>query len=552
MVLTVVVLLPVLVALVLVAAPRLPGRLASWAWVATSAVDLALVAWMWWRADLGGPGAAGVVDGIAYDVKVPWIPTVDASYHVGVDGLSLPLLALTGVLFLACAVWSLREPDRPRTFAALFLFLQTACLGTFAALDLILFFVFFDLTIVGMYFIIAGWGHGNARRSALKFFLYTFLGSLALLVGFIGLFLGSEERTFDMVRLAADPPLDGSPVAGGLVLLAIGLGLAIKTPVFPFHTWLPDAHTDAPAPGSAVLAGVLLKLGTYGFVRIAMPILPEAWQRWAGVVVAVGVVSVLWGAFVALAQTDLKRMIAYTSVNHMGYVLLGLGAAGLVSAADEQARTVATVGAVYQMVSHGLLTGALFLLTGVLWSRGGTYAFDRWGGLAQPAPRFAALFAVAAFGSLGLPGLSAFVAEFQIFTGALQATPVATVIAVTGVLVTAGLFLVAIQRLLTGATLVPEDGTPPAGTPSRSTGRALVGAATGGGARPGPRAAGGAPRDGEGRDEEREGGFRDVHGHELVAVATLLVLAVLLGLVPRPLLDVVEPAAAAVVALVSR
>ncbi|PZF86068.1 complex I subunit 4 family protein [Jiangella anatolica] len=501
MLLTVVVLLPLAVAVVLMALPRIPDRVASWAWVAASAVDLALVAWMWWRFD---PGA-----GIAFDVKVRWIPTVDASYHVGVDGLSLPLIAMTTVLFLACAVWSLREQHRPRAHAALFLFLQTACLGTFAALDLILFFVFFDLTIVGMYFVIAGWGHGNRRRSALKFFLYTFVGSLALLVGFIGLFLGSDERTFDMVRLADNPPLQGAPVAGGLVLLAIGIGLGVKTPVFPFHTWLPDAHTDAPAAGSAILAGVLLKLGTYGFVRIAMPMLPEAWRDWAMVIVVVGVVSVVWGAFVALAQQDFKRMVAYTSVNHMGYILLGLGAAGLVGPADDDARTIATVGAVVQMVSHGLLTGALFLLSGVLWSRGGTYAFDRWGGLARPAPVFAACLAVAAFGSLGLPGLSAFIAEFQIFTGALQATPVATVIAVTGILVTAGLFLLALQRLLAGPTTAPASAANP-------------------------------------------GGLVDVNRREVIAIVPLLALSLVIGLLPRVLLDVVEPAAELVTDLVAR
>jgi NADH-quinone oxidoreductase subunit M len=498
--LTIVVLLPVLVAVVLLASPRLPGPVASWAWVGASAVDLTLIVWMWWRFDAG--------PAIDFDVKIRWIPTVDASYHVGVDGLSLPLLAMTGVLFLACAIWSLREQDRPRTYAALFLFLQTACLGTFAALDLILFFVFFDLTIVGMYFVIAGWGHGNARRSALKFFLYTFVGSLALLVGFIALFLGGERRTFDMVALAADPPLADSPLAGGLTLLAIGIGLAVKTPLFPFHTWLPDAHTDAPAAGSAILAGVLLKLGTYGFVRIAMPILPQAWQQWAMVIVIVGVISVVWGALVALAQTDVKRMIAYTSVNHMGYVLLGLGAAGLVADADGQARTVATVGALFQMVSHGLLTGALFLLTGVLWSRGRSYAFADWGGLARPAPVFAACLGVAAFGSLGLPGLSAFVAEFQIFTGALQGAPIATIVAVSGILVTAGLFLLALQRLLTGELQ----------TPSALTAEPM----------------------------------RDMNGRELISVVPLLAMSLLLGLAPRWLLDVLEPAAVAVVELVSR
>jgi NADH-quinone oxidoreductase subunit M len=500
--LTVVVLLPVAVATLLLGGRRLTPRAVSMTWIGAATVDLAMIVWMWVRYDPATQQGT-LAEGIAHETSVRWIPPVDASYHVGVDGISLPLLALTGVLFLAVAVWSAHEPDRPRTYAALFLFLQTACLGTFAALDLILFFVFFDLSIVGMYFVIAGWGHGDHRRSALKFFLYTFVGSLALLVGFIALFLGSEDRTFDMVRLAADPPLQDSPVAGGLALLAIGVGLAVKTPTFPFHTWLPPAHTDAPAAGSAILAGVLLKLGTYGFVRIAMPMLPAAWQQWAVVIIVVGVVSVVWGALVALAQTDFKRMIAYTSVNHMGYVLLGLGAAG-VAAADVGARTIATTGAVVQMVSHGLLTAALFLLSGVLWSRGGTYEFGRWGGLAAPAPRFAALLAVAAFGSLGLPGLSGFVAEFQVFTGALQAAPVLTVISVTGILITAGLFLLALQRLLTGEPRVPH------------------------------------------------GQFGDVGTRELITIVPLLALSVAIGLVPRPLLDLVEPGARVVAELVAR
>lgn len=511
MLLSIVILLPVVAAGVLLAVPGLPGRAASWSWVAVAAVDLALIAWLWIGFTPGSmSGQSAGVGGIAYEEQVQWIPTVSASYHVGVDGLSLPLIAMTGVLFLAAAIWSLREKNRPRSYAALFLFLQTASTGTFAALDLILFFVFFDLSIVGMYFVIAGWGHGNRRRSALKFFLYTFIGSLALLVGFIGLFLGGDDRTFDIVALAADPPLTDSPVAAGLVLLAISVGLAIKTPLFPFHTWLPDAHTDAPAAGSAILAGVLLKLGTYGFVRIAMPLLPDAWQRWAMVIVVAGVVSVLWGAFAALAQTDVKRMIAYTSVNHMGYILLGLGAAGLISQADEQARTVAVTGAMVQMVSHGLLTGALFLLTGVLFSRGGTYAFSRWGGLARPAPIFAAALGVAAFGSLGLPGLSGFIGEFQIFTGALQATPVATVIAVTGIVITAGLFLLALQRLLSGEVKVPEI------------------------------------------DDDAAALFPDLRGHEGAAIIPLLLLSVVIGLFPRPLLDIIEPAATELISLVSR
>ncbi len=253
--------------------------------------------------------------------------------------------------------------------AALFLFLEASCLGVFAAQDLIVFFVFFDLSIVGMYFVIAGWGHAGSARSALKFFLYTFVGSIALLLGFIGLFAGSTPHTFDMAALAADPPLQDRPVAAGLVLAAVLIGLAIKTPTVPFHTWLPPAHTDAPAAGSAVLAGVMLKMGTYGFLRIAMPMLPAAWRSWSWVILGVGIVSVLYGALVALGQADFKRMVAYTSVNHMGYVVLAVGAAGLSGAGDDQARQIATTGAVVQMVSHGLITGALFLLAGPMWER---------------------------------------------------------------------------------------------------------------------------------------------------------------------------------------
>lgn len=571
MLLTTIVLLPVLAAGALLGLRRLPDRWVGRIWVLVTTVDLALVAWMWAGFDSDASGG-GFVEGLQYEAKVRWIPTVDASYHVGVDGISMPLIALTTVLFLAAAIWSLREQKRPRRYAALFLFLQTASLGTFAAQDLILFFVFFDLSIVGMYFIIAGWGHGNNRRSALKFFLYTFLGSLALLLGFIGLFLGGEERTFDMVRLAANPPLEDSPLMGGLVLLAIGIGLAVKTPLFPFHTWLPDAHTDAPAAGSAILAGVLLKLGTYGFVRIAMPMLPSAWQQWAMVAVVVGVISVLWGALVALAQTDFKRMIAYTSINHMGYVLLGLGAAGLVGTADADVRTVATVGATVQMVSHGLLTAALFLLSGVLWARGGTYGFARWGGLARPAPLFAAALGVAAFGSLGLPGFSSFIAEFQIIAGALQAAPVAAILAAPGILITAALFLVAIQRLLTGPTVLtaaagygPEAGEEFAatGSPPDSTPATQAHAAThaervrdpGAWAGTGVQEPTSPTNGGSGQlTGTRAGGghFQDLSAREIVAIVPLLALSVLIGLFPRPLLDVIEPAASAIVQLVSR
>ncbi|HEX2314049.1 MAG TPA: NADH-quinone oxidoreductase subunit M [Thermomonospora sp.] len=489
--------LPLLAAAVLAVTPRVADRLVSWTWVAVCAVDLVLVAVMW----------AGHDGGVAYETRLTWMPSVGAGYHVGVDGLSLPLLALTAVLFLVCAVFSLGRTYRVRAFAALFLFLQTVCLGVFSALDLVLFFVFFDLSIVGMYFVIAGWGHGDNVRSALKFFLYTFVGSLALLLGFIALYLGAEPHTFDMVALTRDPPLADAPGPAALALLAVGIGLAVKTPVVPVHTWLPPAHTDAPAAGSAILAGILLKMGGYGLVRVAMPMLPQAWRAHAWLIVALGLVSVLYGSLVALAQENVKRLIAYTSVAHMGYIVLALGAAGTV-AGDAAARRIAVTGAVTQMVSHGLITGALFLLAGVLYDRAQVYDMARYGGLARRAPVFAGLVIVAAFASLGLPGLSGFIAEFQILTGTIGGgtlwTAVAGALAVLGILITAGLFLRMLHRTLLGG-------------PGPLTGRVT-----------------------------------DVRAGELTAVAPLTALSLLIGIAPRPLLDMIEPASAAVVSLVSR
>jgi NADH-quinone oxidoreductase subunit M len=502
-VLSLIVFLPAVVAAVLLCVPaRLPRHVFVAAWIATGLADVGLLVAVW--VGLPDPPAFG------FEERLPWIPSAGISYHVGVDGLSVPLLMLTAVLFTTCAVFALRETRRVKAYVVLFLALQTVCLGVFVALDLILFFLFFDLTIVFMYFLIAGWGHGErGRAAALKFFLYTFLGSLALLLGFILLFLAAEPHTFDIPELIAANPLAGGGLYAGLALLAIGVGLAVKTPTVPFHTWLPPAHTEAPATGSAILAGVLLKLGTYGFVRIAMPVLPGSWRQYALVVVVVGVVSVVYGALVALAQNNLKRMIAYTSVNHMGYVLLGVGAAGLVAGTDEQARQLATTGAVTQMVSHGLITGALFLLTGVLYDRGRTYDMAEYSGLAPRTPRFAALFAVAAFASLGLPGFSGFIAEFQILTGALSSAPIATAVAVTGILVTAGLFLLALQRLFLGPLRVPDA----PGTPHP---------------------------------------FPDLRVSEAAAIVPLLVLATVIGIAPRFLLDVIEPAAQTVNQLVSR
>lgn len=521
--LTLLVLLPAAVGVLLLCLPGgAPRALFLGAWTATAAAELVLVVGAW--SAEGTP----MGDGMRYEYRTDWIPSAGVGYHVGVDGLSLPLVALTCVLFLACAVYTWHEggrgTERVREYAALFLLLQATCLGLFVALDLILFFVFFDLSLVAMYFLIAGWGHGGARRAALKFFLYTFTGSLALLLAFIGLYLASMPQTFDITDLTSQNPLSGRPRYGALVLLALGFGLAVKTPVFPFHTWLPPAHTEAPAAGSAILAGVMLKMGTYGFLRIAMPVMPGAWRDFALVFVIVGVVSVLYGALVAMGQTDLKRMIAYTSVNHMGYIVLALGAVATLTTSGqsgqsdqsgqtdqhtEEARHLAVSGAVFQMVSHGLLTGGLFLLAGVLYARGRTYDMTAYSGLAGTAPVLAGLTGVAAFASLGLPGFSGFIAEFQILAGSLGSRPVATALALLGILLTAALFLRALHRVFLGPLRLPR-----------------------------------LPRG--------EGGFGDIRFAESVAVVPLLGLAVVLGVAPRFVLDVVEPASQAVLHLLAR
>jgi len=298
-----------------------------------------------------------------------------------------------------------------------------------------------------MYFMIAGWGHEDRQRAAQMFFIYTLLGSLPLLLAILGLYLGGETHTFDMRVWIENPPLEGG--AAMLALIAMLFTFAVKTPVFPFHTWLPAAHVQAPAAGSVILAGVMLKFGTYGLVRFALQMTPEAFRE-AGVVVLIfGVVAALYGAFAALAQTDLKRLIAYTSVNHMGYIIVGVAIAALTL--DPEIRAIALDGSVLQMVSHGLVTGALFFLVGMLQDRAQTREMDQFGGLLKTVPLLGWSFVLAAFASLGLPGLAHFPAEFQIFLATLQEEPWA-VIVILGIVITAGLYLKAISQVFLGAT----------------------------------------------------------------------------------------------------
>lgn len=439
---------PLLGAIATIFLPRDRPRLARRIAVSFTAIPLVLLVLVWLQFE--GTGGFEMVE------SVRWMPTLGVGYAVGVDGLSLPLAAMTALIFLVSVAYPVDLKGRAREYFALFLFLESASLGVFLALDLFLFYVFWDLTLVGMYFLIAAWGHGeSARRSALKFFLYTLAASLAMLLAILGLYLSTDPLTFDMAEIIRQRPLDAAGWLPTLVFLGFSVGFIVKAPLVPFHTWLPPAHVDAPAPASAVLAGVLLKMGTYGFIRILLSMMPETFQRFAFPLAILAVVSIVYGALVSLAQSDLKRRIAYSSVNHMGYAVLGIAAAGALGVGRPAARALALTGATVEMVAHGLITGALFLLSGSIWARAETYEIDRFGGLASRAPALTFLTALAAFASLGLPGLAGFVAEFQIFVGTFGVFPWLAGIGLIGILITAALFLHLLQSLFLGP-LRPE------------------------------------------------------------------------------------------------
>ncbi|MGI8574161.1 MAG: complex I subunit 4 family protein [Egibacteraceae bacterium] len=483
--LTAAIFIPLAGALALVATRDWTARAARAFAVAVAAVPLVLLIVAWLRFD---PGAGELFQLVE---EVEWIPTLGVAYRVGVDGIALSLASLTALLFVAAVAFPAEHQGRPRQYYAWFLFLEMASLGLFLALDLLVFYVFFDLSLVGMYFLIGLWGHGDSRRAALKFFVYTLAGSLSILLAILGLVLATDPMTFDMAALIEQQPLAGTGARAGFALLGFLLGFGIKTPVVPFHTWLPAAHVEAPAPASTILAGVLLKMGTFGIIRIPLAMLRESFAEYAFFIGVVGVVSILYGALVALGQDNLKRRIAYTSVNHMGYTILGIAAAGGLLTGSEQARQLALTGATVEMVAHGLITGALFLITGSFWQRARDYEMDHYGGLARQVPMLTGASVLASFASLGLPGLAGFVAEFQIFVGTFAVFPWLAAIGLLGILITAALFLQLLQRVFFGEL------------PSRWS------------------------------------DLSDLAGSEAATLGVLLALVVLIGVFPRWLLDVI-------------
>lgn len=393
---------------------------------------------------------------IQFVEKFPWIPNLGINYHLGVDGLSLPLVFLTTLLTVLSLIYSWNIDFRTKEYFALFLLLETGMLGTFLALDYVLFYVFWEISLVPMYFLIGIWGGPRREYAAIKFFLYTLVGSLAMLVAILAIHFdvlaNTGKSTFDILQIAAAKPFSAPAVQYLQSLCFIGffLAFAIKVPLFPFHTWLPDAHVEAPTAGSVILAGVLLKMGAYGFLRISLPTFPIASHHFATIIAALAFISIVYGAFVALAQTDFKKMVAYSSVNHMGYVMLGIASACAVNKDTIPNATTALNGAVLQMFNHGIITGALFMLVGVIYERTHSRDLNGFGGLGAKVPLYAGVLILFSFGSLGLPGLAGFISEFLVFLGCFKIFSFLTVFSVIGVVITAAFFLWMIQRVLLG------------------------------------------------------------------------------------------------------
>lgn len=371
-----------------------------------------------------------------------WITAFGIKWLAGVDGISLWLVVLTALLF-PLAIVAVDPGHDHKPYFAWLLILETGVLGVFVALDLFMFFVFFEVVLVPMYFLIAGWGHGNKNYAAMKFFLYTMVGSALMLVGMLALaFLHREavggELTFNLVEIAKAQAL--SQNAARLIFLTFALAFAVKVPIWPLHTWLPDAHTEAPTAGSVILAGVMLKLGTYGFLRFGLFLFPEAAHWAAPMFLTLGTIGIVYGAIVATMQKDLKRLVAYSSVAHLGFIVLGTFALN----------TEGITGGLLQMVNHGVSTGALFLLVGWLYERRHTRLIAELGGLQKSAPVFAGFFTLVMLSSIGLPGLNGFVGEFLVLTGVFVAAKWYAIIAATGVIIAALYLLWAYQRVFHG------------------------------------------------------------------------------------------------------
>jgi NADH-quinone oxidoreductase subunit M len=428
---------------------------------------------------------------------VPWVPSIGMSYKVGIDGLSLPLTLLTSLLTLLCAIYTWRLDKQVKMFCFLLLLLEVGMLGVFLALDGVLFYVFWELVLVPMFFMIGIWGGDNRRYASVKFFIYTLVGSVVMMLGLLLLYFWGPH-TFDLQAIAAWGQAGKFSIQQQYWIFgALFLGFAVKVPIFPFHTWLPDAHVEAPTVGSVLLAGVLLKMGGYGLLRISLPALPQAFVAFSPYLAVLGVIGIVYGAAVALTQKDLKKMVAYSSVSHMGFVVVGIAAAN----------SAGIDGAAMQMFSHGIVTGMLFFLVGMIYERYHTKEIARLRGLISAVPALGAFFIFASFASLGLPGLAGFVGEFTSLMGGLQVFPGIVAFAVIGIVLTAAYFL----RTLQSVVFAPRE-----------------------------------------EDSAIYEGPHTMAGTEIAAVAPLAAITLLLGLYPAFFFAIVDPVSRVLATVIGR
>ncbi len=408
-----------------------------------------------------------------------WIPSLNIQYYLGVDGISVPMLFLTGLLSTISLIASFGITNRVKEYFAFFLLLEAGMMGVFVALDFFLFYVFWEIMLVPMYFLIGVWGGPRKEYAAIKFFLYTLFGSIFMLVSILILYFTSEPHTLNMMTLIETSPAL-SHTLQMVCFIFFFIAFAIKVPVWPFHTWLPDAHVEAPTAVSVILAGVLLKMGTYAMLRISWPMFPEALRTLSFWIALLGVIAIIYGALVSMAQKDLKKLVAYSSVSHMGYCMLALAAVSSVTA---------IAGCMFQMISHGLITGALFLLVGVIYDRAHTREIAAFGGLGAKLPVYSGIMVFFSMAALGLPGMSGFISEFMIFVGAFSAlNKVLVGISVLGVVLGAAYMLRMVQRVFLGEF-----------------------------------------------DIARWGGLKDINIRELVTVVPLMLLTLFVGIYPKPL-----------------
>lgn len=440
-ILTVITFAPLLGGVIGLFIPKEKEKTIKWFSIAVSLIPLVLSIILWLSYDT----AAG---GMQFVESAPWIPALGVSYHMGVDGISVPMIFLTALLTALSLFYSSHTiHTRVKEYFLLFLLLETGMFGVFVSLDFVLFYVFWEVGLVPMYLLIGVWGGDNRLYAAIKFFIYTLVGSVAMLLAIIYVYLnvGSFDILVAAEQFSQARPFMENFGAVSLAFWAFFLAFAIKVPSFPFHTWLPDAHTEAPTAGSVILAGVLLKLGAYGFLRIVLPVFPEAFSYYAPVVAVLAVISIVYGALVCMAQWDLKRLIAYSSVSHMGYVMLGVAAAAASitqgGAAAANSAAMALNGAALQMFNHGIITGGLFFLVGVIYERAHTRDLHLFGGLGAKLPYYYGVMAVTGFASLGLPGLAGFWSEFFVFRGTFAIIPIYAVVGILGVILTAAYIL---------------------------------------------------------------------------------------------------------------